>query len=213
VNPVVARIRFDLAVSYYRRVVTQAAREATHPWASRLGVSAALAVLTFIFSWLLTGRDALTGLAVAACTLGGWWLLVVSWFLLTIPPRIENDLQRKEETLRVLSERRHLANELRNHMVACRTGAQEARAVAIEDGHRGMTPDTFHQRALLAAQDAEGRLERFGKQTGQVSEESHILEIIGAVSTKKCATFEEAIAQLEALADVFERQLASGFYW
>jgi hypothetical protein len=141
--------------------------------------------------------------------------LIFVWFCLTIPPRIENDLQRKEETLRVLSERRHLANELRNHMVACRMTAQQARAAEIEANGQGgrIVPDTYQQRALMAAQDAEERLERFGKQTGQSSYEQHILEITGAVSTKKCANAEEAIAQLEALADVFERQLASALYW
>ncbi len=55
--------------------------------------------------------------------------------------------------------------------------------------------------------------QRFGTQTGQVSHQSQILEIVGAVSTETCASFDEAITQLEALADVFERQLASGFYW
>ena len=133
-NRQVARIRLRLFKSYYRRLMTQAAREATHPWVSRLGVSAAFAVLTFIFSWAITGKGALIGVAVAACTLAGWWFLVVVWFLFTIPPRIENDLEMKEETLRVLSERRHLGIELRNHMIACRMAAQQARAVAIEDG-------------------------------------------------------------------------------
>jgi len=139
----------------------------------------------------------------------------VVWFLLTIPPRIENDMQLKEETLRVLSERRQVANELRNHMVACRRAAQQARAAEIDANGRGgqIVPDAYHQQVLLAAQDAEERLERFGKQTGQSSYENHILEITGAVNTRKCANAEEAITQLEALADVLERQLSSGLYW
>jgi hypothetical protein len=213
VNRELARIHRRLVASYYRRVINQAAREATHPWVSRLGVSAALAFLTFIFSWLLTGKSAVTGLLVASCTLVAWWLVVVLWFLLTIPPLIESATQQKEEALRVLSERRQMANEIRNHMVKCRTAAQQARAVAIEDGHRGFTPDTFHQQALLAAEDAETRLERFSKQTGQMPQEHHILELAEVVSAKKCANFEDAITQLEALADVFERQLVSGTFW
>jgi hypothetical protein len=40
-----------------------------------------------------------------------------------------------------------------------------------------------------------------------------MLNITGAVSSKKCASSAEAIGQLEALADVFERQLASALYW
>jgi hypothetical protein len=134
---------------------------------SRLGVSAALAVLTFIFSWLLTGKNAVTGLVVAACTLVAWWIVVVLWFLLSIPPRIENDLRRKEETLQVLSQRRTMANEIRNHMIACRMSAQQARAA--ETAPNGTTPDAYHQRALMAAQDAEERLRApFGMTQGPV---------------------------------------------
>jgi hypothetical protein len=213
VDRTLARIRLGLVASYYRRVAAQAAREATHPWVARLGTTASLAVLSFVFSWVFTGKGGFTSLAVALATVGAFWFLVVLWFVVTIPPRIEREMQNKEVTLRVLSERRNMANEIRNHLAACRMTAQQARAVAIEDGHRGLTPDTYHQQALLAAQDAEERLQRFGTQTGQVSHQSQILEIVGAVSTEKCASFDEAIAQLEALADVFERQLASGFYW
>lgn len=209
-----ARIRLGYFFAYYRRVGTQAAREATAPWAARLGTTGTLAVLSFVFSWVFTGKGGFTSLAVALATVGGFWFLVVLWYVVTIPPRIEATTQRKEETLRVLSQRRNLANELRNHMVACRTAARQARDAAIQEAdRRGVTPGTYHHQALKAAQDAKERLEGFGKQTGQMSQASQIREIMGAVSATKCASFEEAITQLEALADVFERQLSSARYW
>ena len=76
-----------------------------------------------------------------------------------------------------------------------------------------MTPDTFHQQALMAVEATTERLAWLEKQTGQIPQETRILQITDAVSSEKCASFDDAIAQLEAPADVFEEQLVSGAYW
>lgn len=198
------RHRIGLFTSYWMRVLRQATSEALHRWFLTFGAAAGFTILAIVL-----GASALRSLLVFVVV----GFIFLAWFLLTIPPRIESETQQKEATLRVLSERRNMANELRNHMIACRMSAQEARAVAIEPQHRGMTPDTFHQRALMAVEDAEKRLQRFGTQTGQMSHESHILELTDVVSADKCASFDDAIAQLEALAHVLERQLSTGLYW
>jgi hypothetical protein len=208
----VNRIELRYALAYYRRLTRGAAQEATRRWLASLGASAFIATLTFCLL-LVGGRSGLNSAAWGLLAFVIAWLLILAWFLFMIPPRIEHEVQQKEETLRVLSERRTLANELRNHMIQCRMSAQEARAVAMDDGHRGMTPDTFHQRVLLVVEDAEQRLKRFGKRTGQMSQDAHLLELTDVVSAKKCASFDEVIVQLDALADVIERQLSSAAYW
>jgi hypothetical protein len=213
-----ARIQRAYFFAYYRRLGRHAAREATAPWAARLGTTATLAVLSFVFSWVFTGKGGFTSLAVALTTVGAFWLLVVLWFVVTIPPRIEREMQLKEQSLQVLTQRRNVANELRNHMVNCRMTAQQAREAEIQASGNDATvspprAETLHQVALLRAHDAEERLQWLSTQTGHFSYESQVIEISGAVNTKKVANVEEAIVQLEALADVLERQLSSGQYW
>ena len=203
-NRTVARIEFQRGMAYYQRLVKLAISEALHRWLLTFGAAAGFTILA-----VLLGANALRSLLV----FGIVGLIFLAWFLLTIPPRIEFEVEKEEETLRLLSERRNLANQLRSHMVECQRSAVKARAVAIEDGHRGATPDTFHQVALLAVEDATERLARFSKQTGQPPHDHHIVELTSAVSTEQCASFEDAIAQLEALADVIERQLASADYY
>jgi hypothetical protein len=148
---------------------------------------------------------------------GAAWLLIVVWVLVTIPPRIERETQLKEDTLRVLSERQIVANELRNHMVKCRMTAQQARDAEIQASGNEATvspprAEALHQVALLAAHDAEERLLRLSSTTGHFPYQSQAIEITGAVNSKKVANVEEAIVQLEALAGVIERQLSSGVY-
>lgn len=217
-NRDLARIQRAYFFAYYRRLAKLAVREATAPWAGRLGTTATLAVLSFLFSWVFTGRGGWASLAVALATVGGFWLLVVLWVTVTIPPRIERETQLKEESLRVLTERRNVSNELRNHMIQCRMTAQQARDAELQANANGGTvspprAEALHQVGLRAALDAEERLRRLSTQTGHFSYESQVIEITGAVTSKKVANVEEAIAQLEGLAGVLERQLSSGQYW
>jgi hypothetical protein len=207
------RIQRGYFFAYYRRLFGVALQETRQRLTVLTITSVAFVVLNVLFTWVFTNRGVGVGFAIGFASVATLWFVVGLWFLVTIPPRIENDMQRKEQVLQARSQRDQVANEIRNHLGACRMAAVKARAVAIEEKHRGMIPDTFHQQALVAAEDAGERLERLGKQAGQVPYDQYVLEITGAVSTKKCSSFEDAIAQLEALAEVFERQLSSGVYY
>jgi len=214
VNRQLVRIRLGFAADYYRRVLTQAVGEATRPWATRLGTTAVIAALSFVASWSITGSGGLR-LAFALAGVVGFWLLVVAWYLLTIPPRIEATMQQKEEALRLMSERRGIATELRNLTAVARVEARKARDREIQAGSQGgrIVPDEFHQRALDIAGQAVEVLQRNGNRTGHISYVDQIEEINGAVSARRCATADEAIEQLEALAAVFDRQILSNVYW
>jgi hypothetical protein len=211
-----ARIQRTDFIAYYRRLGRDAVHEATRRWIAWLGASGFVGLLTLVL--LLIVGDGLTSALWGLIAFVAAWLLFVLWFLVTLPPRIEREMQNKEENLRVLSQRRNVANELRNHMIQCRMTAQEARAAEIGANGQGGTiaypqVETYHQQALRAAHHAEERLVWLSQQSGHSSYESSVIEILGAVSTKKCARADEAIAQLEALADVIERQLSSPVYW
>lgn len=215
-NREVARIQRAYFFAYYRRIGKEAVREATRRWFASFGSSGFVGILTFVL--LLIAGDGLSSALWGLVAFVAAWLLITAWAVITLPPRIERDTQLKDETLRVLSERRHVANELRNHMVKCRMTAQQARESEIQASGSGATvspprAETLHQVALLAAHDAEERLLRLGTQTGHPSYESQAIEITGAVHSKKVANVEEAITQLEALAGVIERQLSSAAFW
>lgn len=211
-NREVARIQRAYAVAYYRRVGREAVREATGRWLAAFGSSALVSALTIVL--LAVAGDGLSSALWGLVAFVAVWGLIAARVVVSVLPRIERDLELKEGELRVLTQRRNVANELRNHLVQCRVSAREARAAAIEPEHRGLTPDTFHQQALMAVDDAERRLEWLSKQTGQPQQQQQqIRELTSAVSSAKCTSFDDAIAQLEALADVIERQLSSGAYW
>jgi hypothetical protein len=211
VNREVARIQRAYAVAYYRRVGHEAVREATGRWLAAFGSSALVSVLTIVL--LAVAGDGLSSALWGLVAFVAVWGLIAARVVVSVLPRIERDLELKEDALRVLTQRRNVANELRTQMIQCRMSAGEARAAILEPEHRGLIPDTFHQRALMAAEHAENRLEWLSKQPGQPPQQQQILELTSAVSSAKCASFDDAIAQLEALADVIERQLSSGVYW
>ena len=71
----------------------------------------------------------------------------------------------------------------------------------------------YFQEALDIAGQAVEVLQRNGNRTGHISYVDQIEEINGAVSARRCATADEAIEQLEALAAVFDRQILSNVYW
>lgn len=213
-NPHLTRIRRADFFAYYRRLLRDAVREATRLWIRLLSASFFVAVLTFCLL-LIGGRSGLGSAAWGLVAFGASWLLIVVWFVVTIPPHIERQMQLKEESLRVMSQRRNVANELRNHMTACRVAARKAREDEIDAEGRNarILPDEYHHQVLTAATDAAERLERLGTTTGHPSYQEQIEEINGAVKSQRCANADEAIEQLEALAAVLERQLASGTYW
>lgn len=216
-NRELARIQRAHFLAYYRRLGTLAAREATRRWLGSLGASFFVAVLTFCLL-LIGGGGGLSSAGWGLVAFGASWLLIAAWFVVTIPPFIERETRLKEESLRVLSQRRTVANELRNHMIQCRMLAQQVRAAEIGANGQGGTiaypqVESYHQQALMAAHHAEERLVWLSQQAGHPSYESSVIEILGAVNSKKCARADEAIAQLEALADVIERQLSSATYW
>lgn len=204
-NNWLVRHQVRLAKSYYGRVVKGAAQEATHHWLKSLGASAVVAVVA-----VGLGAGSLWGVAAFVLV----WVSIVAWFIVAIPPRIEQDWQRKEETLRVLGQRRNIGNEIRNLLNASRMGARNAREKIIEGKTSGIPvePDPLHQEALNFARAAQDRLAWLGSQAGQSPFDGQIREIQDAVSSEACANADEAIRQLEALADVFTRQLVSGIY-
>ena len=117
-----------------------------------------------------------------------------------------------------MSERHGIATELRNLTVEARTAARKARDRETQAESRGalLTPpaaEEYHQQALSIATRAVEVIQRYEGKTGHSTYVDQMDEINRAVSTKRVARADEAIEQLEALADVFDRQILSKRYW
>lgn len=212
-NPL-ARVRLGYARPYYRRLFRIVWQETRGRLTVLTVTSVAFVVLNVIYARVFTKQGVGAGLEIGFASVASLWFVVGVWFFFTIPPRIESDLQRKEESLQLLSQRWNVANELRNNMNRCRGEARRAREAVIEASGQGHTvePASYHQTALMTVKDAEERLGWLSQQTGQVPYDRYLADIIDAVSSEKCATVEDAIAQLEAVARVIERQLMEGIY-
>jgi hypothetical protein len=214
VNLDTARVRVGYVLSYYRRVVVQAWREATQPWAGRLATSAVLAGLTFAFSWAITGSSALVGLEVALAALGGWWLLLFVWFCLTIPPRLENDVRMNRRDIEVIQERMFMPSVMRVIANDCRIAAQRARQDVIRARESGteVDVDAIHTQAVGQATRVEDVLKDFGARLGHRPYTEELTEISRAVDGSRPADAEAAIEQLLALAAVIDQHIYAGRY-
>jgi hypothetical protein len=209
-----ARTRVGFVASYYRRVAAQALREATHPWVTRLGTSAALAGLTFVFSWAITGRSALTGLEVALATLGGWWVVVFAWFCFTIPPRIEAEVRSRGRDIEVVQEKVGMVNVARVTADECRMATQKARhdVIRAKDSGAEVDVDAIHAQAVHLAARVEDMLKNYGQRPGHRPYTEEMTEISRAVDGSKPADVEAAIEQLLALAAILDQHIYAGRY-
>lgn len=208
VNRQLARIQLRNALAYYRRLGKQAITQAGHRWLVLLGPSAAVAAIGIAFGGTLVGLLAFVVALLVMCV----------WFLLSIPPLIEHEMQQKEEVLRRMSERRGIATELRNLTVEARTAANKARGrenrAEAQDGN--LTPpaaEEYHEQALSIAGRAVEVIQKYEGKTGHATYVDQMDEINRAVSSRRVTRADEAIEQLEDLADVFDRQILSNRYW
>jgi hypothetical protein len=206
--------RLGTVASYYRRVLAGAMHEATHPWQTKFGTSAALALIAFGVSWPLTGSSALTALVVGFATLGGWWLVVFAWLCFTIPPRLENEVQMARRDLMVWQERVGTINAIRAIANDCRTAAQWGRGevLRVKDTDVPVDVDAIHAQALHQVKRVEEMLKNYGTQPGQRPYTEEMTEISSAVDGSRPADAEAAIAQLLALAAVLDQHIYAGRY-
>jgi hypothetical protein len=206
--------RLGTIVSYYRLVVATAMREATHPWATKFGTSAALALIAFGVSWPLTGSSALTALAVGFATLGGWWIVVFTWFCLTIPPRLENEVRMRRRDTEVVQERLSMVNAMRAIANDCRTAAQWARGevLRVKGTAVPVDVDAIHAQAINQVSRVEDMLKNYGTRPGHRPYTQEMTEISRAVDGSKPSDAEGAIEQLLALAAIPDQHIYSGRY-
>jgi hypothetical protein len=209
-----ARIRLGYVLNYYHRLFGIALHETRRRIGLLTITSVAFVLLNVLYARLFTKSGVTEGLEIGFASVGTLWVVVGAWFFIVIPPRIEQETQRKEETLQLMSQRHGIANEIRNLSVEARTQAHRSTDAEIQANSQDARIDAteFHQRALSIAGRAVEVLQRFEGKTGHASYVDQVAEINGAVRSAKRVTTDEAIEELHELANVFERQLLSNRY-